>query len=75
MRKIRAANDALQRLERPAAGSNNGSTIYPEDSAVFPIDDAQAKQPEIPLSVRDDTVSAPVITSGAVGWATLAALN
>jgi len=57
---------AKARTTRSAhATDNNGSTPSPEDSAALPIDDAQAKQPEIALSVRDDTVSAPVITGSA----------
>jgi hypothetical protein len=36
----------------------------------LPIDDAQVKQPEIALSVRDDTVNAPVITGSAASLRT-----
>jgi hypothetical protein len=46
------------------ATGNNGSATSPEGSVALPIEDAQARSPEMALSERDDTVSAPVTPGG-----------
>ena len=61
-RQRRLAKARTTRSGQPTG--NNGSAASPEGSAALPIDDTQARPPEMALSERDDTVSAPVSDGG-----------
>ena len=56
---------AKARATRSAhATGNNGNATSPAVSVALPSDDAQASPPEMAMSVRDDTVSAPATPGG-----------